>query len=201
MKPKEIYIQNPVTPAVVYAEVEDPPRVGPTLQEAVRAIAEREGVSWETVNNLVTSESRWNPNAYNEKTKDRGLFQINEDAWPDITDEQAFDPLWSAEWAINHIKEGREYYWVVCSCVKYQLARGHDMKGVKTPQDIERGSMPQVGGLVILEYNVWHVAEITKITPQGFFVTEANFEPCLIGERFVSWSDDAIRGFSDPPLN
>lgn len=40
-----------------------------------------------------------------------GMWQINLDAHPTITKEQAQDPLWSTEWAANEWAEGRAWQW------------------------------------------------------------------------------------------
>lgn len=57
-------------------------------------------------------------------------------------------------------------------------------------------STPQVGGVVIFQYRtVGHVAIITKLETDGFWVDEFNYEPGKQTSRFVSWSDKNIKGF------
>lgn len=40
--------------------------------------------------------------------RSRGLWQINQCGHPEITDEQAFDPVWSTNWAIDVFQKGNE---------------------------------------------------------------------------------------------
>lgn len=41
----------------------------------------------------------------------RGAWQITECHWPEITDEQAFNPIWSTSWAAERFQEGRVDIW------------------------------------------------------------------------------------------
>lgn len=57
-------------------------------------------------------------------------------------------------------------------------------------------STPQIGGVVIFQYKtLGHVAIITKLETDGFWVDEFNYEPGRQTSRFVSWNDGRIRGF------
>jgi hypothetical protein len=48
--------------------------------------------------------------------RSRGIWQLNDCGHPEISDEQAFDPEWSTNWAIEIFKKGREdHEWVICT--------------------------------------------------------------------------------------
>lgn len=40
-----------------------------------------------------------------------GIFQINLGSHPEITKEQATDPVWASEWAAKEWEAGREWQW------------------------------------------------------------------------------------------
>lgn len=42
-----------------------------------------------------------------EPVRARGLFQITECYHPEITDTEAYDPMWSAKWATEQIRNGK----------------------------------------------------------------------------------------------
>lgn len=44
---------------------------------------------------------------------------------------------------------------------------------------------------------VYHVAYVSKLENNGFWVKEANFKKCQKGERFVEWGNYALIGFWD----
>lgn len=50
-----------------------------------------------------------------EPIRSRGIWQINNCAYPEITDEQAFDPVWSTQWAKEQFEKGlAEKEWKNC---------------------------------------------------------------------------------------
>lgn len=65
---------------------------------------------------IVLAESGGNPQAVNTigntpPSRDRGLWQIN-DVWhPEVTDEQAFDPVWSTRWAYQETRYSSFELW------------------------------------------------------------------------------------------
>lgn len=123
------------------------------------------------------------------------MVQINREHWPDITDEQAFDPDFALKFAAEKIANGEEYLWVSCNCYAYaslfnKLPRMVDI--------VPNSNYPRVGGLVVFRYaNEKHLATVVSVEQEGFWVKEANFSPCVIGNRFVSWQDKALKGFVD----
>lgn len=48
-----------------------------TLEQVTKEYAEEYGISFELVSRIIACESNWNPSAYNYKTHDSGLMQIN----------------------------------------------------------------------------------------------------------------------------
>jgi hypothetical protein len=169
----------------------------PTLKELVFSIADEYGVSHEVIDNLIESESNWNPNAVNEKTGDYGLVQINLASWPDVTKEQALDPLWSARWAIEKLSEGQEHYWVVCNCyLAVQVLSGYDLPLMA---DIEPNTYAFEGAVVIFDYDgLKHLAYIHELNNDSITVREANYERCHFGYREVDFNDPRIVGFWSP---
>ena len=173
----------------VYAEINNIE----TIEEKIERIASEYNIASTTLYNLVKSESNFDPSADN--GKDRGLVQINRKHWPDITDEQAFDPDFSLRFAAEKIAKGEEYLWTACNCWAYASLFN------KLPRMIDivpNTNYPRVGGLVVLRYkNEKHVATVTSVEKDGFWVKEANFRPCEIGTRFIKWEDKALKGFVD----
>ena len=60
---------------------------------------------------IATCESNLNPEAVGDAGMSRGIWQIHKKYWPEITDEQAFDPVWSTKWAIGKMKENKYSLW------------------------------------------------------------------------------------------
>ena len=59
-------------------DIRKPEWQGPkTLQQVTKEYAESYGVDYELVKKIIACESSWNPTAYNKKTRDSGLMQIN----------------------------------------------------------------------------------------------------------------------------
>ena len=77
-----------------------------TLQERANLVAVSHEISPILFTNLIESESQWNPEAYNEKTGDRGLLQISERWHPEVTDECAFDADCAMDWAAKESRRG-----------------------------------------------------------------------------------------------
>jgi hypothetical protein len=54
----------------------------------------------------------FNQNYDKRKTKDRGIWMINDYWHSEVTDKQAYDNEWSTRWTISRIKEGYGYEWM-----------------------------------------------------------------------------------------
>ncbi len=85
-----------------------------------------------------------------------------------------------------------------CSCVKYARSHIPDLPPMRTPDDLEPNSPPFVGAAVLLDYKLAHIAVITEIRDDGYMITEANYKPCEITERFLPWDNAHLRGFYHP---
>lgn len=169
-------------------EAETPSKSLETLSDE---IAIKWGISTSTLRNLVWSESRWNPKEVSPQG-DRGLVQINKDAWPDITDEQAFDPEFALNFAAEKISEGKEHYWVVCNCVSAVKLK---TKIPKMAEIVPNTSLaPKT--VAIFDYKgVKHIAYVESVEKDSFTVFESNYRPCLLERRSVSMFDKSIVGF------
>ena len=86
---------------------------------------------------LAYTESRYNPKATNSNvntTIDRGLFQLNSNSFPDLTEADFFDPYISAKYGMSHLKfclkaAGNE----VSALAMYNAGTGR-VRSNKTPQ-------------------------------------------------------------------
>lgn len=172
-----------------------------TLQEKAVNIATAFGISTSTFSNIIQGESNWDNNAVG-KLGELGLFQILPSAHPDLTKEQMLDIDFELNWAANEIKQGREWQWTECSCIKTARAMGVQLPKVADASELQSNSPPRIGGAVLFHYKaVDHVAYIKSFTADGtgMIVVEGNFEHCKIDTRFVSWNDPFIKGYWAPP--
>lgn len=159
-------------------------------------MAEEKGVDVELVNNIITCESQWNPDAVNERSGDYGLWQINKHYWPDV---DAQNPLRATEWALERIKSGYAHQWVCANC--YLFIKAYFYKDLPLQKDIVPNSYAFEGAVVIFKYGeVDHLAYVKELREDGFLVAEANYEKGLIKDRLVNYNDDRIVGFFDPGL-
>lgn len=156
-------------------------------------VALQYGVPRETLINLVSSENpTWNPQLVS-YTGDYGLGAINLRWHPEVTEEQAFDPIFGLSFAAKEIKKDGGSSYTVCNC--YQFVKA--VLGKMPPMvEIAPNGPPEEGGVAILDYRgKKHVAVIVGLTESGVEVREANFEPCKTGTRIVEWSDPFLKGF------
>ena len=181
---------------VTYEAIEEIPiEESETLEEMALRIATRWNIDENILFNLVYYESRWDPHADN--GHDRGLVQINRTYNPDVTDEQAFDPEFSLNFAAEAIAKGEASKWVVCNCYLYVKTY---IKDIPSMMKIEPNiDVPSVGGIAIFDYEgIKHLAYITEVTEKGMEISEANYEPCVVGKRTIPLDDDALIGFWSP---
>ena len=83
---------------------------GMTIPEQIRQIAqEQDFIDEDLLVNIAYCESSFRKDIRGDNGHSRGLFQINDIAYPEITDAQAFSISWSTNWAIDRIKAGQEY--------------------------------------------------------------------------------------------
>lgn len=185
-----LHLLNP-QPVVVEAEI-----LPPTLQEQANEIAIKHGIGTTILANLIYSESRWNPNEDN--GYDRGLVQINRTYWSEITDEQAFDPIWAMEWASEKIAQNKADMWTACNC--YSLVKTR-IKVPKMAEITPNTPYPRVNGVIILQYGfLKHIALIESVEEDGIHVLESNYKPCLAARRVIDFDDPKIVGYWSPEI-
>lgn len=85
------------------------------LNEAIiRKVAAQEKVDPDLAVRVAKCESKLNEKAVHTNPKgsrDRGLFQINDKYHPDVSDEEAFNPILSAEFFCKAFKAGHLNWW------------------------------------------------------------------------------------------
>ena len=85
-----------------------------TTESLIRKIAKEECVDPDLVVRVARCESGLNRKAENINTdgsKDRGLFQINSRWHPEVSDEEAFDPIFSTKFFCQAFKNGNLKWW------------------------------------------------------------------------------------------
>lgn len=83
------------------------------MKKIIRKAAYKYNVNPAIMIKLAKNESGFNPNEIgDEDPRDRGLFQINRGFHPSVSDEEAFDPKFAAEWTAQKINQGKGYLWV-----------------------------------------------------------------------------------------
>jgi hypothetical protein len=85
------------------------------MEQIIRWVAKEEGVDPDLAVRVARCENpRLDPKAVNinkDGSRDRGLFQINSKWHPEVTDEQAFDPVFSTRFFCKAVKEGHLDWW------------------------------------------------------------------------------------------
>jgi hypothetical protein len=85
------------------------------MEQIIRWVAKEEGVDPELAVRVARCENpKLDPKAVNinkDGSRDRGLFQINDKWHPQVSDEQAFDPVFSTCYFCKAVKEGNLNWW------------------------------------------------------------------------------------------
>ena len=85
-----------------------------TIEAIIKMVCKEEQVDPELALRVAKCESNLNPKAININstgTKDRGLFQINDYWHKEVTDEQAFDPIFSTRFFCKAFLNGNLEWW------------------------------------------------------------------------------------------
>lgn len=88
--------------------------INENIEELIKEIAQKEGVDADLAIKVAKCESGLKPKAVHinqEGSKDRGLYQINDKYHPEVTDEQAFDPVFSIKFFCTAYKAGNLSWW------------------------------------------------------------------------------------------
>ena len=103
------------TPAFAYApfaSYEKPEEAEPpSIDELITKYAAEYGASEHEMRVTIKCESNFNPKAVGDSGHSRGLVQIHRPSWPDITDEQAFNPDFAIRFMAERFSEGKERLW------------------------------------------------------------------------------------------
>lgn len=86
-----------------------------SVKEIIIKESIKQGVDPKLALAIATCESSLKPTATNinkDGTRDRGVFQINDYWHPNVSDDMAYDPVRSTEWAVKKLKEGKASLWV-----------------------------------------------------------------------------------------
>ena len=86
-----------------------------SVEDYIHYIAGKEKVNVSMVLSIAKCESGIRANAIGDKGKSFGVFQIYLPAHPYITKEQALNPWFNINWAIDRMAEGK---WNMWSCYK-----------------------------------------------------------------------------------
>jgi len=82
------------------------------VKQIIAVVANQEGVDPDLMIRIAFCESSFRPFIVGEvNSDDRGLYQLSRTYHPEVSDEQAFDPWWSARWTANEIKNGNLWEW------------------------------------------------------------------------------------------
>jgi len=85
-----------------------------TIQDIIIMIAKEEQVDPDLALRVAKCESNFDTKAINinsDGSRDRGLFQINDKFHPEVSDEQAFDPIFSTRFFCKAFKNGHLDWW------------------------------------------------------------------------------------------
>ena len=87
---------------------------GEDIEQVIRVKAREYNLNENKMLALANCESKFDPLAVGDNGHSKGLWQIN-DLYHDVSDEVAFDPILSTDWAFQKIKNGQINLW---SCAK-----------------------------------------------------------------------------------
>ena len=76
-----------------------------TVEELIADAALRYGINHDEFLAVATCESNLNILAIGDQNSSFGLFQINLPSHPEVTKEQALDPVWAVEWSAKKFKK------------------------------------------------------------------------------------------------
>lgn len=162
---------------------------------------------------IASAESDYYYNAKNPNSTAKGVFQILEGTWEEQCEGDPYNPedniacgikmlenqdywRWSESqpvWFQDISTSTREMIIEQCNCGIFARNRGLNFKPVEYVEELEPNGRPMIGGGVLFTYG--HLAVITKIEEDGFWIIESNYRRCKVSERFIKWGDNTIKGF------
>jgi|GEM_PF-2445718 len=99
----------PYSAAPAYVAPIPPSRVN--ARTYVQSAAKSAGVNPRVAEWIVAHESRHRPEATGDGGESRGLWQINKDWHPEVSDACAYDVRCSTNWSLERIREGHSDEW------------------------------------------------------------------------------------------
>jgi len=190
----------------VYAS--EPIPIHETIEQRIDRVATSHSIATTSLFNLAMGESSLDPNALGDMdikcsvgankglpVRARGLVAITDCYFPEITDEQAFDPEWSLAWAADIIVKGEAWKtWTLANCYSYAKTQ---IKNLPAMKDIQPNTpYPIVGGLLIEYYNkIKHISVITKVVKEGIYVSQTNKEPFKFTKELRPWNNKNREGY------
>lgn len=107
------------------------------VTQAILSEAEKNNIPLSLAFALAYTESGYRTNAINKNTNlsiDRGLFQLNSNSFPELTEEDFFDPFVSAKYGMSHLKFCLNYAGNEVSALAMYNAGTNRVRSNKTPQ-------------------------------------------------------------------
>ena len=96
---------------VMQVEAQKPLETPEQIEMYIRAEAQKRSLDADLVVKVAKCESSLNARIRGDSGLSRGIWQIFAPAHPTITDEQAFDVVWSTNWALDNMKAGKWNMW------------------------------------------------------------------------------------------
>jgi len=107
------------------------------VAKAILDEAEKNNIPLSLAFSLAYTESRYNVNAVNKNSNDsidRGLFQLNSNSFPNLTESDFFDPAVSAKYGMSHLKFCLNTAGNEVSALAMYNAGTNKVRANKTPQ-------------------------------------------------------------------
>lgn len=107
------------------------------VAQAILSEAEKNNIPLSLAFSLAYTESRYNAKAVNKnsnETIDRGLFQLNSNSFPNLTESDFFDPAVSAKYGMSHLKFCMNTAGNEISALAMYNAGTNKVRSNKTPQ-------------------------------------------------------------------
>lgn len=193
------FITNSATQAVV----DQATTQNTSLTDLALSIANKKGIKPSTLENLINSESSWNPNAKGDHGCSYGLAQINICAHPEIDKEDALDPIFAMTFAAKAIANDTDSMFSSCNC--YSFVQANYIKNLPHMADIQPNATPKPGNVAIFYYTdketggtVKHIAYIKSVSNGQITISEANKIRCLVDQRTIPTNDPFLAGFWSP---
>lgn len=168
-----------------------------SIEDKINRIAEVNGISTTTLYNLSFSESSLGEKRVGDSGDSCGIIHHMRQFYPEQF-ERCEDDEFILTFASQQIAKGNESIYVPCNCYAFAKVLV-DYKLPPMREIVPNSIVPRVGGLVILYYGkVKHIAVIQEVSEIGIRIREANYEPCALGERTLTWSQLVKAGYWHP---